>query len=200
MPPQRISVRSGLVDCAGREWAAWQEEYAFGAFYIFPPQDLGDSVDALRRIHDPVSAAICRAHVSLTEPLRSRLDEAQDGEIREVLMTLEPFAVDYGPIRGFAPHPGVALAIRPEASVRSLRDAIHSTSAFQGAAFKRAEIPPHLTIAEFITIGRSAVLLDELAGVIPSGSFECNEVVLAAPDAGFHFHDVRRFSIGPTAQ
>jgi len=184
------------VDRGGRKWEAWQEEYAFGAFFIFPPEDLRESVDSLRRLHDPASAAFCQAHVSLTEPLRSGLDERQVGEIRELLSSLQRFTVAYGPMRGFAPHPGIALAIRPEESVRSLRDAIHSTSAFEGAVLKRAEIPPHMTVAEFITIEQSAELLNELAGVIPPGTFECNEVVLAAPDADFHFHESGRFSIG----
>lgn len=177
-------------------WEPWQEEYAFGAFYIFPPEDLAAKADALRRIHDPVSAEICQAHISLTEPLRSALDERQGGEIRNRLTTLKPFTIGYGPIRGFAPHPGIALAIRPEEEVRALRDAIHSTSAFKEVTFKRAEVPPHMTIAEFITLERSAELLHELAEVIPSGSFECDEVVLATPDGDFRFHEAARFKIG----
>jgi 2'-5' RNA ligase len=178
----------------GRE--PWQEEYAFGAFYIFPPEDLAAKVDALRRIHDPVSAEICQAHISLTEPLRLALDEQQVGEIRNRLSTLKSFTIGYGPIRGNPPHPGIALAIQPAEAVRSLRDAIHSTSAFKGVTFKRADIPPHMTIAEFITLERSAELLHELAEVIPSGSFECAEVVLATPDDDFRFHEVVRFRIG----
>jgi 2'-5' RNA ligase len=177
-------------------WEPWQEEYAFGAFFIFPPEDLAAKVDALRRIHDPVSAEICQAHISLTEPLRSELDEQQVGEIRNRLTTLKRFTIDYGPIRGFAPRPGIALAIRPEEAVRSLRDAIHSTSAFKGVTFKRSQVPPHMTIAEFITPERSAELLHELTEVIPSGSFECAEVVLATPDGDFRFHEAARFRIG----
>ena len=177
-------------------WEPWQKEYAFGAFYIFPPDELASAVDALRVVHDPVSAAICGAHVSLSEPLRSNLHERQAAEIRARLGSLKTFAIEYGPIRGFAPYPGVALAVGPEDSIRLLRDAIHSTSAYEGATFKRSGIPPHMTIAEFVSIEQSNQLVDELVTAIPIGSFECNEVVLAVPDAGFHFVAVETFPIG----
>jgi 2'-5' RNA ligase superfamily len=177
-------------------WEPWQREYAFGAFYIFPPYDLAAKVDELRWAYDPNSAAICQAHVSLSEPLRSRLDSDHAAEIRERLASLEPFQVEYGPIRGFAPHPGVALTIGPERLIRSLRDTIHSTSAFKQASFKRADIPPHMTIAEFITIERSDELLDELAAAIPDGTFECSHVVHAVPDSNFHFVTMATYPIG----
>jgi hypothetical protein len=134
--------------------------------------------------------------VSLSEPLRSSLDGHQDAEIRERLASSEPFAVEYGAIRGFVPHPGVGLAIGPEGSIRSLRDVIHSTSAFEGASFKRGGIPPHMTIAEFTTLKGSGELLEKLAAAIPCGTFECNEVVHAAPDSNFRFGVVTRYPIG----
>lgn len=193
---RRASVRSPPV---GRtEWEPWQEEYAFGALFIFPPERLAADVNALRRVYDPVSAQICQAHVSLTEPLSSALNEQQAREIRTSLTMLEPFTIEYGPIRGFAPHPGVALSIQPEEAVRSLRDAIHATSLFEGTTFKRADVPPHLTIAEFITLERSEELIHELLDAIPSGSFECAEVVFAAPDNDFRFHQEHKFRIGAT--
>jgi len=53
-----------------------------------------------------------------------------------------------------------------------------------------------MTIAEFITLERSAELLHELAQVIPAGSFECAAVVLATPDDHFRFHEAAKFRIG----
>ena len=41
----------------------------YGAFYIFPPEEIMLKVDALRENYDPKSASFCRAHISLSEPL-----------------------------------------------------------------------------------------------------------------------------------
>src|SRR5665213_1521918 len=94
-------------DQAQRE--SWQDEYRCGAFYLFPPADVASAVDQLRARYDPRSAAICGAHVSLSEPLTRPPSDEQLAEVREVLTTFAPFEITFGPVRSFDPHPGVGI-------------------------------------------------------------------------------------------
>jgi len=87
-------------------WEPWQREYRYGALYLFPPAGVIEAVDGLRSIHDPISAATCQAHISLTAPLPGPIGEAQVAEMTACL-EFAPFEVTYGPPRTFLPHPGV---------------------------------------------------------------------------------------------
>jgi 2'-5' RNA ligase len=133
-------------------WEKWQFEYKFGAFYIFPPAGIIEAVDALRQNHDPKSASICQAHISLSEPLPAPLSNQQIGEIRGALSAIEPFEIHYGPLRSFPPYPGVCYTITPEDDFRQLRTALHSTLAFASVPLNHEHIAPHMTIAEFISV------------------------------------------------
>ncbi|HVB51933.1 MAG TPA: 2'-5' RNA ligase family protein [Acidimicrobiales bacterium] len=171
-------------------WPEWQEEYRHGAFFIFPPEDVRVVVDELRRRYDAASASYCQAHVSLSEPLASPLTKEQTLEITTALSNFAPFEVRYGPLRTFEPHPGVTYAIGPEDTFFNLRDVVHTTSAFAGREKRRAAIPPHMTIAEFISIERTRELLAELSSTVLSGTFWCGHVVYAVPDTTFNFRSV----------
>lgn len=177
-------------------WEEWQFEYRFGAFYIFPPTGIIEPVDTLRRTYDPKSAAICQAHISLSEPLQAPLPEEQIEEIRCVLSALQPFGIQYGPLRSFPPHPGVCYSIAPEAEFRRLREALHSTSAFADSPLKRGSVAPHMTIAEFISLERTDELLQELSGKVAEGIFPCHSVVYAVPNNNFYFERVLEIPLG----
>src|SRR5688500_12823960 len=111
-------------------WEEWQFGYRFGAFYIFPPTGVIESVDKLRQTYDPKSASYCQAHVSLSEPFQGPLSESQIQEIRRALSAFQPFDVQYGPLRSFPPYPGVYYSIEPEDYFRRLRAVLHQTSVF----------------------------------------------------------------------
>lgn len=179
----------------GSSWEEWQREYRYGALYLFPPPGVIERVDALRERYDPVSAAYCRAHVSLSEPLPRPLDEPLLTELRAALALVEPFEVRYGPLRGFPPYPGVAYAVHPEEPFRALRDAVHATALFAGSPLARKEIAPHMTVAEFVTVERTEELLRELAGAVPTGSFLVDAVEYAVPDERFRFERVLRLPL-----
>ena len=168
-------------------WEEWQSEYQFGAFYIFPPDDVIGPVDALRRTYDPKSDGICQAHISLSESLKAPLTDEQIEEVRQALSEIEPFTITYGPLRWFPPHPGVVYTIEPESAFRKLRNTIHATSPLKDVPLKREHIAPHMTIAEFITAERTEELLKELQGKVPEGTFECHSVELAVPNDEFYF-------------
>lgn len=177
-------------------WEPWQAEYRFGAFYIFPPPGVIEPIDGLRRIYDPVSAAICQAHISLSEPLPAPLSERQVSEIRAALFAIAPFDIRYGPLRDFLPYPGVCYAVAPECRIGALRETLHGTSIFATVVPKRGHIAPHITIAEFISVERTPSLLQRLRGNVPEGAFRCDEVTYAVPDASFRFQRIMTFDLG----
>jgi hypothetical protein len=178
-------------------WQPWQEEYRFGAFYLFPPPPVADVVNALRWRHDPTSAAICDAHVSLSEPLTGTFTQAQRRELTFALSREPCFEVHYGPVTTLGDHPGVVMTLEPRERVFALRATVHATSIFDGRPTPRADRAPHLTIAEFISLSDSLVLVASLADVIEEGSFLCDHVVYAVPDESFHFTPVEAFALGP---
>jgi 2'-5' RNA ligase len=180
-------------------WEDWQSEYRYGALYIFPPAGVIERVDALRRIHDPRSAAICQAHVSLSEPLPGPLTSAQLEELQAALRATEAFDVHYGPLRSFPPHPGVVYALRPEEAILRLRAIVHATSAFAGAPLRRKDIAPHMTIAEFITLERTRELLKNLQAAAPEGVFRCEAVEYAVPNDQFIFERLLAIPLGASA-
>ena len=179
-------------------WDDWMHEYAFGAFYVFPPDDVIGPIDVLLKTHDARSASICQAHVSLSEPLPRPLAAGDMRELGTALRVVDPFVIRYGPLRSFPPHPGVAYAISPEERFRALRSAIHGASAFAGVLLRRENIAPHMTIAEFISLARSEELLDELGATAPVGEFVCDRIELAVPDAEFRFRRVLTLPLGKT--
>ena len=50
-------------------WEDWQRDYRLGIILILPPPEVSDEIDLLRARYDPRSAAICPAHISLSDPL-----------------------------------------------------------------------------------------------------------------------------------
>lgn len=177
-------------------WPEWQREYRYGALFIFPPPGVIEPIDALRLLYDPPSAQSCQAHISLSEPLRRPLTDAAVDELRDVLAQVEPFTIEYGPLRTFPPYPGVTLTVGPEDRFMALRARVHTTSSFAGSPFERRNIAPHITIAEFVTQERTDELMVELREVAPSGTFWCDAIEYAVPDERLHFDRVLTLPLG----
>jgi len=174
----------------GSAWEEWQKEYQYGAFYIIPPKGIIEPIDELRCKYDPKSHAISPAHISLSEPLRQPLTEAQVGELKAALAQMEPFEIHYGPLRSFPPSPGVVYSIEPNDTFMNLRLLIHSVSIFRDVELKHKDIPPHMTIAEFglgEDMEQTNRLLEELGGIVPTGIFLCDSIELAVPNKDFYF-------------
>jgi 2'-5' RNA ligase len=177
-------------------WEEWQREYAYGAFYIFPPPGIIEPIDQLRQNYDHKSASYCQAHISRSEPLTAPLTDEHMQELRETLSSIEPFVMQYGPLRSFPPYPGVVYTITPEDAFMELRSRIHAASLFRNKKLKREHIAPHMTIAEFITVERTHALLEELRGKVPEGTFLCNAIEYAIPNHDFYFERVLRIPLG----
>lgn len=178
-------------------WEEWQREYRLGLILILPPDDIGKQVDALRKEYDPKAASICETHISLSEPLTKEFTPDVEREVRDVLSTVEPFEIRYGPLRTFDPYPGVAYRIEPEDRFFHLRSALHAASAYEGSRFKRKDIPPHMTIAEFLSdMETSEALRKQLQGNVPEGSFLCDRLTLIISDDGFRFRRILELELG----
>ncbi len=109
---------------------------------------------------------------------------------------MSPFDVSYGPLRSFPPYPGVAYSIRLEDPFRRLRSIVHATTPFAGATPPRKDVAPHMTIAEFIGVERTAELLAELQGKVPEGTFRCESIEYAVPNDHFYFERVLAIPLG----
>jgi hypothetical protein len=177
-------------------WRSWQHEYRYGGFYIFPPHGVIEDVDALRLRYDPLSARACQAHVSLSEPVPRALEQSDVDELRELLAAVEPFMITYDQVHATLPYAGVVYRIRPVEDFQRLRDLVHTASAFGGSSFPRASIPPHMTIAEFISAERSVEVEAELRGQIREGEWMCEDIEYAIPDNKMTFHRVFRLPLG----
>jgi hypothetical protein len=177
-------------------WEDWQRAYRFGAFYIFPLTGIIEEMDRLRELHDPRSASICQAHISLSEPLPTPPTAADLDEIHHELSRIEPFDLHYGPLRHFLPYPGVTFEISPEGPFRRLRSFIHATSVFSGVPLQHEHIAPHITIAEFITPDETTALLAGLGGTVSTGSFLCDAIEYAVPNDNFQFERMLSLPLG----
>ncbi len=181
-------------------WEDWQNEYKFGALYIFPPEGVIEPVDELRRKHDPKSHSYSQAHISLSEPLKGPLTEDQLKELQAALAALEPFEIKYGPLRSFPPYPGVTYAISPEDEFMNLRKLVHSTSLFKDTPLNHEHIAPHMTVAEFITAEDTNRLLQELNGKVPEGTFLNGAIEYAIPNEDFYFERVFTIPLGKESE
>ena len=53
-----------------------------------------------------------------------------------------------------------------------------------------------MTIAEFITMEQTHTIFNELRGKVASGTFMCQEIVLAVPDNDCYFEPVISIPLG----
>ena len=175
-------------------WEPWQRAYRHGALLLFPPAGIIEEVDALRARHDPVSHAVCRAHVTLTEPFPRPVTAADLDSIATVLGSVAPFELGCVGPRSPDPHPGVVYLVEPPGPVLALRRLLHEQPVFHGVVDQG--IPPHMTIAEFLSVEASNDLASQLAGRVPAPRWTCDAVEYAVPDEQFRFQRRVRLPLG----
>ncbi len=178
------------------KWEEWQRDYRLGVILILPPPDVSREINLLREKYDPVSAAWCPAHISLSDPLSREMSPVLAGEIGGALSDVSPFRLRYDRLYASTRHPGVAYRISPREPIDHLKDVLHGTSAFEGEAHRRRGIAPHMTIAEFISIDESLQLSARLQDTAPAGSFVCDRLEYMVPDANFRFQTRLTFPLG----
>lgn len=173
-------------------WEDWQRDYRFGVLLIFPPDPPANRVNELRARLDPRSRSYCGAHISLTVPFPRPVCEIHWRELESITSVIKSFPVRYGPLKHYLPHPGVCLAIEPQAELDSLRAALEAASAFAGSPPRSHPFSAHMTIAEFISAEETETVMGELEQVAPTGIFVCTAVSYVVPDRDFRFTERRQ--------
>ena len=177
-------------------WEPWQHDYRFGVILVMPPPRVASPIDALRQAYDQKSHAICSAHISVSDPLRRHMSDDAHKEIQELVRTVEPFEVHYDRPTASSLRPGVAYPVSPQERFDELKCVIHQASVFEGFAYRRRDIPAHMTIAEFLTIEDSLRICADLMDRAPRGSFWCDRLEHLVPDATFRFQRRGTFLLG----
>ncbi len=150
----------------------------------------------MRSRYDPRSAASCGTHISLSDPLSQEMTADLINEINNVTTDVQPFTLYYDKPHASTKHAGVSYPIRPQEPIDDLKQILHGTSAFSGAAYRRRDIAPHMTIAEFISIDESLELCERLQNSAPTGSFLFDRLELVVPDESFRFNRKGTFFLG----
>jgi len=174
-------------------WEDWQLDYRLGLILIMPPEEVSRQLDPLRAKYDPYAFAICPTHISLSDPLSCEMTPETEEEIRNILSEIEPFTLYFDQLHSSSEHPGVIYPVRPVEPIDTLQAVLHTASAFAGKAYYRRVIPPHMTIAEFISIEDSLQLCVQLKNSAPRGSFLCDKLEYVVPDENFHFQKTLTF-------
>ena len=177
-------------------WEDWQLDYRLGLILIMPPKEVSDQIDPLRERYDPKSHATCGPHISVSDPLSLEMTPDLETEIRAILQDFQPFELHFRTLHASQNHPGVSYSIHPGEPILALQEALHKSRAFGGKVYRRRHIPPHMTIAEFISIQESLELCDQLQDTAPKGSFICDRLEFIVPDDNMRFHREMAFMLG----
>lgn len=178
--------------------AEFRRIWGNGTLVILPPPEVARVVDELRRRHDPRSADIIGAHITLTQPFLREPDAADLARIAAVVAEAEPFTIDWGPLNTFLPYPCIHFEVHPIEAVSRLRGALHALGLFNVALpFSGDDFIPHMTITEgYLDAAETRRLFDELRNSAPSGTFPCTTVTYSAPDRDFRFQPRASFPLG----
>jgi len=191
MPPAVTEYASG------RSWAkAWQHEYRYGVWLIYPPEPHRSAVTALRERYAWSQSSRCDAHISLSLPLPRPVTAADVAELQAALSQVQPFRVSFGPLVRQPAHRGVVLEVSPQDSLRALLEKVEATSAFAGAVPRKYPFWAHLTIAEMVTWEQTYAIIEELADLPLSGEFDLAYLSYAVPDEEFSFTERARVYLG----
>jgi len=196
MSPGDQAIADYVADVSS--WKAWQQEYRFGVILVVPPEPVLSQVNALRERYAWSQSSQCDAHISLSVPVPRALSRTDWRELEAIAARIEPFTVEYGPLMNYLPHPGVCLAIEPQAALDELRIAIESASCFAGAKPRRFPFSAHMTIAEMISVEQTHEIMEELKTEAPQGTFLCDDLCYLVPDASFRFVERARLALGGT--
>jgi 2'-5' RNA ligase len=177
---------------------AFRATYQYGTLLILPPPHVAAIVDELRERYDPASAAVCGAHITLTQPFAAEPGEAELMLVGDTLAGFEPFFIHWGPLATFLPYPCIYFAIQPREPVMQLRGALHGLGFFNLALpFSGDDFVPHMSITDgHPDAEETERIFEELHDTVPNGVFPCSEVVYSRPDELFRFQTIRIFSLG----
>ncbi|MGH9175786.1 MAG: 2'-5' RNA ligase family protein [Vicinamibacterales bacterium] len=178
-------------------WGDWRDRYVHGMFIIWPPDDVRSPINALRERFDPDSAAICEAHITLTQPFVDSPSDDDWSTLKQIVAAYQPIDIVYGTVKTFLPYPCLYLEVEPVVAFTRLHEALQGCGLFHPAPSNHERCVPHLTILEnTMTAEETARLASELQESAPSGTFVCREIAFIVPDDQFHFAVERTLPLG----
>ena len=175
------------------KWEDWQRDYRLGLILIMPPEEVARQIDPLRAKYDPYAFAICPTHISVSDPLQREMTPEVEDEIRRILNQIQPFTLYFDSLYASPDYSGVIYPIRPQEPIDKLKVALHIASAFSGKIYSRRNTPPHMTIAEFVSIEGGLKLCAQLEDSTPRGSFVCDRLEFIVPNEEFNFQKKHTF-------
>jgi 2'-5' RNA ligase len=167
-------------------WEDWQKPYQFGTLVIWPPDEVREVVNSQRERYDPVSQSYCEAHISVTQPLLTWLDNEAWERMGKSLVEFASFEITYGPLNSFLPYPCIWYEVNPQERVLELRNALHRMGYFNLELKHPKDFIPHLTITEGLsgpTVNED--LVDMLQLESRPGVFLCDGLAYIVPDDNF---------------
>jgi 2'-5' RNA ligase len=177
-------------------WPTWGKRYQHGLFIIQPPEKIRAIIDAQREAYDPLSQSYVGAHITVTQPLLAKLSDQEWELLLVALEKIQPFLIDYGPIKSFLPYPCIWYDVQPAERILEIREALHETGLFDLEQGYIEDFIPHMTVTEEQSGPKvTQELLERIQAESQAGSFLCEELIYSVPDQNFHFSPVNRISL-----
>lgn len=173
------------------------DAFVHGALVIWPPDEVRAEVDVLRHQYDPVSAARCEAHITVSQPFIHQPTDADITRLAGLLSALDAITVSYGAVDTFLPYPCLYLSVEPLDRLTALHEVVQGTGLFHPDPAHYERFVPHMTILEgSLSPEETARLAIDIQPTAPRGTFVCREVALVVPDEHFRFTVTQRFGLG----
>lgn len=171
--------------------------YQYGTLLILPPPDVAAVVDELRERYDPASAAICGAHITLTQPFVVEPRETELASLAATVAGHAPFFIQWGPLTTFLPYPCIYFEIRPPEPIMQLRGTLHGLGLFNlSLPFSGDDFVPHMSVTDgHPDAEETQRIFEELRASVPHGVFPCSEVVYSRPNEQLRFVAERIFPL-----
>ena len=177
-------------------WEKWQRDYRLGIILIMPPPEVADQINPLRVKYDPYAYAICPTHITVSDPLGLEMTPERDAEIAKILSSVDPFMLHFDKPHASRERSGLTYPVHPAEPIHALRTILHQASVFTRDGYWTRTVPPHMTVAEFVSIEESWRIKEEIEGTAPSGSFLCDRLEYIVPDINMHFQSVKWYALG----
>jgi 2'-5' RNA ligase len=174
----------------------WKSAYQHGTFVIWPPGNLRQRLNELRKAHDPRSHGYCEAHISLTPPLKNKLYEHDRKSLGSIFESFSPCSLTLGSLANFPGSNCIYVEIAPQSPILELRKKLLATELFLPPSYPN--FVAHCTVSEFgtSTQAETQTLLESLRSNDLCCAFLWSSVAMIVPNESFVFSETDTFNLG----